>query len=264
MRILVRVPEAYLLLSPYATQRPGLLILDADGRRVDSIKLPGRGIVGEDKPTVAARLKAGIRREALEVFRTTVAGTPGCMAKVRNDVLKWEGVRSADLKGNTLTVRGTAGSLVPEKLVALAKSHVVHLEVDEPVEVNLDWPEGEAAMAAAAATKLSAFSGIPGVWYTGRRRSFQTYVTSLLLQPDRLALNGLVPDVEARAFDLPGIPKGGGGAGVAKAPLAVDGVVSVFPDIFNNGETVIGRKDEVDWEDVLDAFRATGVRAKPK
>ena len=43
VRIRIRVPEAYLLIRPLDTSRPGLLVLDADGRRVDSIALPGMG-----------------------------------------------------------------------------------------------------------------------------------------------------------------------------------------------------------------------------
>ncbi len=252
------MPEAYLLLGNYETTRPGLLILDADGRRVDSISLPGLNHPGVDAATCAKRLRAAREAPALEYVRATIAGTDGCKAKVRADVLKWPGVRSAEISGTVMTLRGTAGSIAPAKLEAMADGHSVFLEMLEPVQVNFAGNPG----AAAGAVKV--FAQLPGVWYTERTRSLSIYVTGVLLRPSSLAVNELVPDVEARAFDLPGVPKGGAGARVARAPLAVAGVVSVIPDIFNNKQTVIGRNEEIDWESVLTAFELAGCRAKAR
>ena len=39
VRILIRVPVAYHLMRQYKCTRPGLMVLDADGRRVDAIPL---------------------------------------------------------------------------------------------------------------------------------------------------------------------------------------------------------------------------------
>ena len=83
VRILIRVPEAYLLLRPYNTTRPGLLILDADGRRIDSIALPGRGQKGEDQATVVQRLKDGVGEVPFERVRAHLLGSDGCKEKVR-------------------------------------------------------------------------------------------------------------------------------------------------------------------------------------
>ncbi len=252
------MPEAYLLLGHYKTTRPGLLVLDADGRRVDSISLPGLNHPGVDASTCAKRLRTAHKAPALEYVRATIAGSDGCKAKVRRDVLKWAGVQSAEISGTIMTLRGTAGSIVPSKLMAMADGHSVFLEMQEPVQVNF------AGNTEAAAGAAKAFAQVPGVWYTEHARSLSTYVTGLLLQPKSLAVNELVPDVEARVFDLPGVPKGGAGARVARAPLGVAGVVSVFPDIFNNKQTVIGRNDEVDWDGVLTAFEIAGCKARAR
>ena len=103
------------------------------------------------------------------------------------------------------------------------------------------------------------WNALPGAWYTNATNG---YVADLLLSPK--AFKGTVSDLEARVFKLPGVSKGGGGAKVARAPLGVKGVLTVFPDIFGGSELVVGRKGEVMWADVTKAFKRTGVNAKMK
>ena len=89
----------------------------------------------------------------------------------------------------------------------------------------------------------------PGTWFTqGETR----YVARLLLRAGE--------NLEAKTFAIPGVPKGGTGARVALAPFQVDGVVSVFPDIFDEWEIVVARKG-TDWKKVMAAFARTGVAA---
>ena len=95
--IRIRVPEAYLLMGQYETSRPGLLILDADGRRVDSIPLPGMGAPQIGPAKLAARLRTAMKSPALESMRASLKGSPSCMAKVRRDLSALPGVRNVGL-----------------------------------------------------------------------------------------------------------------------------------------------------------------------
>ncbi len=45
--------------------------------------------------------------------------------------------------------------------------------------------------------------------------------------------------------------------------MSVPGVLTIFPDIFGEKETVVARKGEIRWADVTKAFKASGVNAKP-
>ena len=101
--------------------------------------------------------------------------------------------------------------------------------------------------------------GLPGVWYTDAAKG---YVADVLLDPE--VFKAAVSDLDARVFKLPGISKGGGGAVVARAPLKIAGVLSVFPDIFGASQLVVGRKGKIRWADVTSAFKQAGVKAKMK
>ena len=83
VRIRIRVPEAYLLLRPYETTRPGLLVLDADARRVDSIPLPGMGAPRIDSATIAKRLNAARTKAAVETWSFEARGDAKAVAKLR-------------------------------------------------------------------------------------------------------------------------------------------------------------------------------------
>jgi len=132
--------------------------------------------------------------------------------------------------------------LPPAKLDELANRHKVQLRWHNPIAVTL---KARAALA-----------GIPGVWYASDGRA---WVADLLLEPQ--ALKAATTDLEARVYRLPGIPKGPGGNRVAAAPLRVPGVLSIFPDIFGETETVVGRKGKVRWANVTEAFKRAGVNA---
>ena len=69
-RVKVRVPEGYLIVGPYRTTRPALLVIDAYGRRVDSIRLSAANAAD-----VAKRLRAALETPAIEHWEFTTDGT---------------------------------------------------------------------------------------------------------------------------------------------------------------------------------------------
>ncbi|MHC4225080.1 MAG: hypothetical protein ACYSX0_09025 [Planctomycetota bacterium] len=234
-RILVRVPEAYLLVSRFKATRPGLLVLDADGRRVDAIKI-------DDAGAVAARLKTSLRKQALEEFVVEGAPTTEEMARASSVAPHPKGTR----------IVATAGAFTVETLRKRG------LRIVEPVEVRLT-PARDADGARVRLLKVA------GVWWVEGRKELRAYVSPLLLLPAPLlrAAPGATVDIEARSFDLPDVPKGGRGWGVASAPLLTPGVLSIFPDIFGESQRVVGRKGEISWKAVRDAFAKSGCKARP-
>ncbi len=244
--IRIRVPEAYLILRQYETSRPGLLILDADGRRVDSIPLPGMGAPQIEPSKLAARLQAARKSPARESMRASLKGSVHCMAKVRRDLLELPGVRSVVLSKGVLRLKADAGSLSPQRLQKIATSHVVKATMQEPVAVHFEEADAGKAIA-----------GVAGVWYSAGTRA---YVTRLLLDPKAFAK--AVPDIEARSFQLTGLPKGGAACRVAMAPLKVPGVLTIFADVFNDRQVVVARKGEVSWPAVVKAFSGAGCNAR--
>ena len=244
VRILIRVPEAYLLLYPLSTSRPGLLVLDADARRVHHIALP------KDAATIAEQLRDVVDPElyeALEMFRMTIKGND---AAFREAVEELDAVEETAFQRGQFRVSVSKGQLHPTKLEELALRHKVAIQWRNPIPV---------ALAAPAGTSRDVLKGLPGAWYTNATSG---YVADVLLDPG--TFKAAVSDLDARVFKLPGVSKGGGGAVVARAPLSVAGVLSVFPDIFGGSQLVVGRKGSVRWSDVKSAFKQAGVNAKMK
>jgi len=249
--IRVRVPEAYLLLQRYETGRPALLILDADGRRVDAIPLPGMGAADIEASELAKRLRAARQSPATEYLRASLKGRVHCMAKVRRDLLLLPGVRSVVLDKDVITLKADVGSVPPGRLLKIAGGHIVTATMQEPVAVNF------------MAQPPKAIADVAGVWYVEGTRA---YVTRLLLDPKTLAQAGDRPipdaDIEARTFLLTGLPKGGAACRVALAPMKVAGVLTIFADVFHDRQVVVGRKGEVSWPAVVEAFGAAGCKAR--
>ena len=237
-------------------------MLDADGRRVTSIDL-NRALRDKWKPAdVAKKLDEARKAPALEHVRLGVTG--GSLSKFMKSVSELPGVRKAESDADGVTIVAEAGAARPDVLEELAASAKVQVEWDEPVVVDVmrkGAPLDEDAVNWRAA---------PGVWYSQRAtealvrsltaRAARVYVTRLLLDPP--GIDALHPRVSARlemrTFDILNVPKGGLGARVAAAPLAVEGVLAVRPDIFGDTEIVIGREGMVDWDKVLAAFREAG------
>jgi len=226
-----------------------------------SIPLPGMGAPKIDAATLAKKLRAAKIAPAKEHLRASLEGSPGCMAKVRRDVAAMDGVTSAELNAGVLRIKANAGSIDPARLVKVAHGHIVDLTFQDPVPVRFEAKKDGPPVETAA----KRIAKVAGTWYTVRDRVLEAYVTRLLLDAAALARAGAsyVPDVEARRFELPGIPKGGAGCRVALAPLRTPGVLTIFADVFNERQVVVARKGEVSWDDVAAAFAAAGCKPKP-
>ncbi len=233
VRILVRVPEAYLLVRAFGASRPGLLLLDADARFVGDYALLAKG----GAPALASWLKETRAKTATEIHLLALEGE-GDRAAFGKAVRALPGVKSAaDASPAPLfRIEMEAGCLPPEAVRVLANRFALKTIYHQPLPLP------------------SAKKEAPGVWY----RAGGVWVTTLLAQPQ--TCEGL----EARVFLLPGVSLGARGFGVAAAPLDIDGVVSVFPDLWRGEQTVVARKGTEPWEKVLQAFAKAGCEARAK
>ena len=145
VRLLVRVPEAYALLGPFDATRPGLLVIDGDGRRVDVIDL----VTVVDPGEIAKRLESAATAVALERIRVT-AEEPDALVKEMKGVA---GVREVVADGREVKIVAQAGAARP---LFLRKGVVF----DDPV--GLDAKD------------------VPGAWYAEAGRA---YVPRVLLDP---------------------------------------------------------------------------------
>jgi hypothetical protein len=252
VRVLIRVPEAYLLLEEFSAKRPGLVVLDSDGRRVDSLSLKGAAAAD-----VATWLEQAQTKGARERLRYHVPFVPGMRAEeLRKTLASMPGVHTASLEAAELIVEADPGSLAPGAVAAAAKDVGLEAELVRPVPVHFK-PKGRKAP-----DPMSQLARVPGVWYV----SFDgptAWVTPFLIDPDVLAKAAPQHEtgLETRRYTFKSTPKGGSGATLARAPLQVAGVLAVFPDIFDDAVTVVGRKGFDDAR-VRAAFEATG--SKPE
>lgn len=247
VRVLVRVPEAYLLVRALDAIRPGLLVLDADGRRVDSIAFPGMGAPPIDAATIAKRLTAAQSATAVELWRLRLSGKVDAVMAVRKEIAKNSGVQITYKKDAPLKLRVTKNALTPERLTSIAQERAVTVTWQEPVPIHVD-----------AKTKTT----VAGAWHIDAPTE-RAFVTALLLDPTRLP-KGWGADLESKTYRLPNIPKGGSGCQVALAPTNTPGVVAIFADIFNEQQVVVARKKTVDWKAVRQAFVDAGCKAEEK
>ncbi len=160
-------------------------------------------------------------------------------------------------KAGELSLTVKRGTLHPKKLLDLARTHKVSVDLLEPVPVQFsDKPNSKTTKALAALAK------VPGAWYVSKGSPVRAWVTPLLLDPLCLeaATPGRIPDVEARDFDFEWIFRSGAGLKAIVAPLGVAGVISVLPDIFSDRMTVVARRGKASWEEVAQSFRDAGAR----
>ena len=227
VRIKIRVPEAYLMLRDYEATRPGLLVMDADGRRVSSLA------IGRLDPTDLAGWLAG-QKKAKGQERYVVAMKGGDQKKLRAEV------RGRVARDGSMVVKT---ELSIDEFRAIAERHEVELSWRDPVAIRISG--------------AGDLSRVAGIRHVAKRTA---YMTRLLLHPR--ALVGFKLDIEARTYELPGVPTSARGAGVAMAPRRVAGVLTVFPDLFNESETVVARKGKIQWPQVAKAFESAGVPPK--
>jgi hypothetical protein len=232
VRVLIRVPEAYLLLKDFKAKRPGLLVLDGDGRRVGAIALAGA------KPANVARaLTAWKDAMPVESLRIRLTKPDVDWRLLTRAVFRKGDRGTATKRDGHLIFRMERGGLSPARLTAAAKESGVEFEWIDPVPVTTKTTDA------------------PGVWYAEEGRC---YVTRVLLSPSILGES----DIEQRVFKLPGVSRGASGAPVAAAPLKEQGVLTVFADLFHDREIVVGRKNAVDWKKVEAALERAKAKSK--
>jgi len=239
-RVLIRVPEAYLLVSWLDCTRPGLLVLDSDGRRVGAMSL-----VGVSDPGLVAKWLSEVREKpAVERFLLRAEPTPGASrrtstASLLSALRGHEGVSKVVSKGGLITIDAAPGKLDGATIEKFAVEAKVKGRLMHPVPVAVDPGVDDAPDPAAALRKVA------GVWSASGGERPRAYVSSLVLDPAalRAASPGHVLDLEVRSYRFKDMPKGGRGATVSKAPLGVSSVLAVFPDVLADALTVIGRRD---------------------
>jgi len=222
VRLLVRVPEAYALLEPFEASRPGLLVLDADGRRVEMIDLAAV----TDRAEIATRLEKAATAPAVERIRVSLDGAAGLLPSTLKGV---KGIRDVGVRGRELIITAEPGAAVPA--VLREKADKLALRFEDPAEVTLSGDEQA-----------------PGAWYVEAGRA---YVPRVLVDAA-----WKIASLETRTIDLEGVGKGPRAARVPFAALAVAGVLTAVPDFEQETLTVVARKEDVDWDAVEKAVAA--------
>lgn len=263
VRVLVRVPEAYLLLKPYDSSRPGLLVMDANGRRVDALSL-SPVLTDELKPAEIAKwLSEALRTPPRERIRFRIEkGAGDAVEKLLGDLReawKAELVRDGDVVTfDTPRTRLDIDRWSATRVLNRARRSGVEVVIEDPVRVALTVTGPEMTL-----PELQALLGIAGLRKYSRQES-AVFVSELLLHPRAIrdAVPRLALDVEAKLYDFELIPKGAKGASVAAAPLKVKGVLTVFPDVDNDEVTVVMRPGTDDAA-IRDQFELGGARPEP-
>ncbi len=256
----MRVPEAYPLLLPYEATRPGLLVLDADGRRVDALALTE----ALAPAAVAKWLREGKGAAPRERFVLRVTPGPGdaTVARFVEEASAYPGALGAAAAREGVVVLARPGAVSPDGLVRLGVEAGVAVECLEPVPVAFT-AKGEADAAAAA----KALAGVAGVWAVAEGKgTLRAWATRLLLQPAAIerASPGFASDLETRRYAIPGVSLGPHGMRVAGSLDGVPGVLSVLPELAAETVTVIGRRAAVAWPSVLAALKEAGIEAREK
>ena len=249
MPVLIRVPEAYLLLKEFGATRPGLLVLDSDGRRID-----GLALAGQTPASVAlwlGKAETKVPRERSRI-RVSSAGRAE-LEKLKKSLSSLRGVHEVTIDRAELIVKADPGALPPGDVRDVAKKAGLAIEILEPVRVRLK------PKVRAAPTPLGTVARVPGVWYVSYANPPTAWVTRFLLDPHSLAKAAPQHEtgIKSRRYTFKDAPKGGRGATLARAPLSVAGVLAVVPDIYSNAVTVVGRTGFDDAR-VRASFAATG------
>lgn len=202
----------------FGVKRYGLLVLDADGRKVGTIDLWNI----HKRPGLAARrLEELASAPALERHRLTLAGPEKKLAALREVVQGEESVRDATLNGRILTI---VGKLSPGTLARHAETHGVSLTYLTPVPVKISE------------------SRSPGIWYV---EDGVSYVTSLLVHPKRLGVVG--ERVKTRRFRVRGARSGRVAHRILLGTLSTPGVINVLPNLPAEQIDVVGLNETSTW-----------------
>jgi len=254
-RLMIRVPEAYLLLQHFEdATRPGLLVLDADGNPVDSLSFAG--LSGkEGAETIAHWLDETREAPAIATIRLNLEAED--TDAVADAVEELEGVEWAADNDASFDVAVTAGSVTPAQVLAAVKKAGGRATVIAPVAVTFTmrrngsgWDEQE-------------ITALPGVHAVEFGDPAIVWCAPLLL--DAVALARAAPgwkiDANETTYRLKEYPSTPSGARVARSALAVAGVLAVFPDIAEKRIRVVARP-AVKKKSVEEALVNAGVKPR--
>jgi hypothetical protein len=254
VRILIRVPVAYHLMRQYKCTRPGLMVLDADGRRVDAIPL-GAKKAGQ----VAEWLRDALAAPAYERLTVRFATADREAEKgFWKRILEIDGIENGPTnRDGTINLTVKAGGLHPEKVEALARAAGLELTLVQPLAVKLTPRKAKAG-------DLEALKKAPGTWYVSRRGPARAFVSRVFLNPAALATAApdLTTDLETFAFRLERVLEGNKDCAIALSPIRIKGVLSVLPDASFENVTVVARRGTVKPKALLGAFAKAGGSAR--
>jgi hypothetical protein len=116
-RLLVRVPEAYWLVKDYGVQRPGVLVLAPDGRKVDALE-----VLGTDPEAEAAALATTLEL-AVEADPPEEALPAGAQVTLRLRPLEGVAAPAEAVRGGAIA----AGRALPGVSKAAWREGVLHV-----------------------------------------------------------------------------------------------------------------------------------------
>ena len=252
MRVLVRVPEAYLLLRPFDTTRPGLLVLDADARRVASVPLTGRPIAAD----VADRLtKAqGARPRERVLLRMPEAAVSEAVKALT--ALQGAEVAKA-LPGGFVEVWGAKSAVTPIHVATIATALKAEIGIVDPVAVVV-------TAAREGATPAEAAKAVAGLRHVMTNSDGTTaWISRWLLHPGHLEAAGLDGNVAAVTYHFENLPRGAPVVKHLMRPFAEKGVLSVVPRVDDGAIEVVVRPEAYDADATLAALVGGGLKSKP-
>lgn len=246
--MLVRVPEAYLLLRPFDTTRPGLLVLDADARRIASIPLTGK----PNASHVADELTKALKTPPRERLLIRVPGKAVEDISKRLSAIKGAEAPKA-LPGGFVEVWCAKGAVTPDQVAAMAAAAKQDLDVVEPVRVAVKAARKDADVA-------SSLKKVAGLRHKASTEAGAVaWISRWLLKPAHLEAQGLEGDVAAVVYRFKDLPDGPSVVKHLMRPFAEKGVLSVVPRVKEGAIEVIVRPKLHEAEKTLAALQKGGL-----
>jgi hypothetical protein len=239
------------LFHDYETERPALLVTDADGRRVTSIALKG--------PTpaeVAQALKDALKTEPTErIFFKTDEDADQDLEPFIEALGKIEGVKSVEEEIDGVAVIARPGGLPPRVLIPLIEKFEVKGALAQPVAVRVSAKSRRTDV-------REALKRLPGVWYSTRDETQPTvWLNHYLMHPRRLDALDLTSDVTTNRFRFKEFPVGSPAVPLLLMPYEQSTVVAVVPHVALNALEVIARPG-FDRKPLEEAFTNAGLELR--
>ena len=253
VRVLVRVPDAYVLLRPLGAVRPGLVVLDADGRTVSSVSLAKPF----DTDFVIKSIAESSKKKGREFFALKVSNEHRVeFIRLLGDT---EGVDRPQIRDGRIELWANAGALTIPSIESLGVKVNASIEFVDPIEAPVSMakaPNDDACLRKAIAT-------LPGVRYTRRTKVGRSMWISLaVLHTSTLQAAGLNTWFARTRYTFKNLPLGGGAVVHFKRAAAQQGVVSVVPEVAKGTIDLIVNRIDFDKQKALKALLKGGLTLK--